>query len=639
MGGVEFTLDKNGKPQFLCIDKGGQNVNVGSKLSDFNIVRNLGEGHFGSVKLVTSKLTNKLYAMKEIKAARYKTEAQRKQVEKEIKLLENLHHPHVITYFKSFKEKDNIYIILEYINGGSLEDLLIENIQNKKRITEKSIWDLLVQSLSGLLYLHETRKIIHRDIKPDNLLLDSEGHLKISDFGVSAIKSEDADDLLKCHGTVAGPIQFMAPEMALGDMYDFKSDIYMLGLTFFFMTSNRLPEKKITLGPLIIPVKDPNAKIPEFYSPELRGFIDSLLKEPDARPTAKQAYDEAMAFYSFKYLKTTSICSALLCFLSIPEMNKYFNGPSIAKKLQSDEINKTEKFIITKTFKETLYKLDPYNFNPEVARLESLKFRLFLYLDKERMEQSDEIELNSFVERLLLLLHKELNKYQGENVNQSINNKKIDETDGKQVVKAKMKIFIKEYLSKISDQFYYLSKIKEECGVCNGLIKYLAGINSLCGMYPDKTAQYLKRKNISVMDLFRHYNKTRLFTETKENCQFCKKTVSSVYRTKLFYTSPYNFILEICYSDEKTFELSIDEYINIQEFVERKDVSKFSYYLVGAIFLDENPNEGLNYVSISRGKGNNEWFYFNGKNVQKCTFNDLLKHKHLKMLFYTTNDQ
>ena len=66
MGQVEFMMDENGKPQFLLIDKGGTKVNVGSKLSDFTVVKNLGEGHFGSVKLVTSKLTNKLYAMKEI---------------------------------------------------------------------------------------------------------------------------------------------------------------------------------------------------------------------------------------------------------------------------------------------------------------------------------------------------------------------------------------------------------------------------------------------------------------------------------------------------------------------------------------------------------------------------------------------
>ena len=632
MGQAEFMMDENGKPQFLLIDKGGTKVNVGSKLSDFTVVKNLGEGHFGSVKLVTSKLTNKLYAMKEINSSRYKTEKQRQVVMKEIKLLENLHHPHVITYFNSFRENNNFYIIIEYINGGSLEDLLIDNIKQKKVLSEKLVWDLLVQALSGLLYLHEQRKIIHRDIKPDNLLLDSEGHLKISDFGVSAIKSEDVDEMLKCHGTVAGPIQFMSPEMALGDMYDFKSDIYMLGLTFFFMMSNRLPEKKITLGPLIIPVKNPNAKLPEFYSPQLREFVNDLLKEPEARPTAREAYNNAVAFYSVKYLKTTSVCSALICLLSIPEMNKYFQGPSIAKKIQSDKINKTEKFIITETFKDAFYKVNPNNFNPNDARLECLKLRVLLFGDKERIEQSPEIELNTFTERLILLLHKELNKFQGQ---PSKKNPNVNETDEKQVLKAQMTLFTTEYMSKISDQFYYLSKIKEQCGVCNNVIRYLAGINSLCGMYPDKTAKYLGKKNITVIDLFRHYSKTRLFTEVDEFCGHCGKKVDKVNRSKIFYTCPFNFILEICYSDEKSFNLSIDEYINIQEFVERKEFVKFNYYLVGAIYLEETENESK-YVSISK-LSNGGWAYFNGNTVTNSSFNDLLAHKNLKMLFYTTN--
>ena len=129
IGGMEFMIDNNGLPRFLAIDKGGENVNVGSRLSDFVIVRSLGEGHFGSVKLVKSNLTNKLYAMKEIKSSRYQSEKQRQNVEKEIKLLENLHHPNVITYFKSFRENGNFYIIIEYINGGSLEDLLVDNIK------------------------------------------------------------------------------------------------------------------------------------------------------------------------------------------------------------------------------------------------------------------------------------------------------------------------------------------------------------------------------------------------------------------------------------------------------------------------------------------------------------------------------
>ena len=631
MGGIEFTLDANGQPRFLCIDKGGEKVNVGSKLEDFQVVRPLGKGHFGAVYLVTSKLTNKLYAMKEIQTSKYKSQEEVNQVEKEIKLLENLRHPHVITYFNSFKQNGNIYIVIEYINGGSLEDLLVKNIKQQKRIDEKTLWDLLIQSLSGLLYLHEKRKIIHRDIKPDNLLLDSEGHLKISDFGVSAIKSDEVDDLLKCHGTVAGPIQFMAPEMCLGDAYDFKSDIYMLGLTFWFMASNNLPERKLSLGPLIIPIKNPNAKLPDCYSEMLKGFINSLLKPPEERPSTSEAYYQAISFYSIKYLQTTSICSTLLCFNSIVPINQYFGGDKVKNFILSDEANNTENYIITKYVKEAIDATSPFNFNYQNARLECLKLRLTIYADKDRMESSTEVDLNNFVSQLLPLLHKELNKFKGTSPQIG----KADESNEIDVINKKAQQFMAEYRSKISDQFYYLTKMVENCDKCKKIIKYYCIINSLCAMYPDKTAEYVKKKNITVLDLFKHYHKTRSFT-TKTFCRFCNKNIENISRTKIFYTSPFNFILEICYDDESKFNLKIDQNINISDFVERKDFCKVNYSLVGAIFIEKDNNDNEKYVSVSKIP-NGGWVYFNGNSVQNCGFDTLQNHKNLQMLFYSSN--
>jgi len=631
MGGIEFTLDSNGQPRFLCIDKGGEKVNVGSKLEDFQVVRPLGKGNFGAVYLVTSKLTNKLYAMKEIQTSKYKSQEEVNQVEKEIKLLENLRHPHVITYFNSFKQNGNIYIVIEYINGGSLEDLLMKNIKQQKKIDEKTLWDLLIQSLSGLLYLHEKRKIIHRDIKPDNLLLDSEGHLKISDFGVSAIKSDEVDDLLKCHGTVAGPIQFMAPEMCLGDAYDFKSDIYMLGLTFWFMASNNLPERKLSLGPLIIPIKNPNAKLPDCYSEMLKGFINSLLKPPEERPSTSEAYYQAISFYSIKYLQTTSICSTLLCFNSIVPINQYFGGDKVKNFILSDEANNTENYIITKYVKEAIDATSPFNFNYQNARLECLKLRLTIYADKDRMESSTEVDLNNFVSQLLPLLHKELNKFKGTSPQIG----KADESNEIDVINKKAQQFMAEYRSKISDQFYYLTKMVENCDKCKKIIKYYCIINSLCAMYPDKTAEYVKKKNITVLDLFKHYHKTRSFT-TKTFCRFCNKNIENISRTKIFYTSPFNFILEICYDDESKFNLKIDQNINISDFVERKDFCKVNYTLVGAIFIEKDNNDNEKYVSVSKIP-NGGWVYFNGNSVQNCGFDTLQNHKNLQMLFYSSN--
>ena len=161
----EFSIDSSGKPQLFFIDKGNSKINVGSKLSDFIVEKELGKGNFGAVYLVTSKLTKKVYALKEIKREMY-NEDQRLEVEKEIRLLKDLNHPHVIKYFTSFQENGNFYIVIEYINGGSLENLYNQVKSEGKLIREKMIWDFLIQTLSGLVYLHENKKIIHRDIKP-----------------------------------------------------------------------------------------------------------------------------------------------------------------------------------------------------------------------------------------------------------------------------------------------------------------------------------------------------------------------------------------------------------------------------------------------------------------------------------------
>ena len=624
--------DTNGKPQLLFIDKGGKKVNVGSKLSDFTIVKKLGEGHFGSVNLVTSKITKKLYAMKEIKENRYDSEQQRLEIQKEIRLLENLHHPHVITYFTSFRENGNFYIVTEYINGGSFEDLLKKNISQGKFIEEKTIWDLLVQSLSGLLYLHENKKIIHRDIKPDNILLDLEGRVKISDFGVSAIKSEEVEEYVKCHGTVAGPIQFMSPEMCFGGSYDFKSDIYMLGLTFFFMMSNDLPEKRIRFGPIFLPIKNPNAKIPDTYSPTLKKFIEKLLNNPEDRPSTKRAYSEAIAFYTCKYLQVTSIFSTLECFLSIPAIGPYFKSEKIQSYIDSDESNENRKYVVTKIFKEGLFYADPNNFNYELAKVECIKLRLMLYAGKENKNKDTEINLFDLVPDLLGHLHKELNKDSSNS--EAKNEEQIDNTNEQAVLTSTMKRFSEKYRSKITDQFFYLSKTTHECPDCQRIIKYSSDIFSVCIMRPDRAAIYLDKKNLNIIDLFKHYRKKRLYTNENSYCKFCGKNQENVNRSKVFYTSPYNLILEIEYEDEKEFNLTIDEVINIQDFVEMKNLSTVNYNLVGAIFKEKNENEYKKYVSFTK-KTNGGWIYFNGNTIKESSFNELAKHNNLQMLFYS----
>ena len=644
MGGdFEIMADNNGKFQILFIDKGEKKIDVGSKLSDFTIKKKLGEGNFGAVYLVHSKITKKLYAMKEIKPNRYKSEAQRSNIEKEIKLLENLHHPHVITYFTSFRENDNNYIVTEYINGGSLEDLIKKKITQNKLINERTVWDFLVQSLSGLLYLHNVKKIIHRDLKPDNILTDNYGHLKISDFGVSAIKSEEVEDLIKCHDTVAGPIQFMSPEMALGGSYDFKSDIYMLGLTFFILMSDKLPEKKIVLGPLIIPVRNKDAKIPESYSEVLRKFILRLLNPPDERPSAKAAYFEALSLYSALFLKITSLSSSLQCLLSIPAINSYFKSEKVQTYIDSDNNRDDKKYFFTKIMKDALFYLNQKNFNYELAKVECLKLRMLLYLKKDEINRNTEINPSYFVPDLLFNLHVELNKY----INPKINNpgsedneniENIDNTNEKEVISNAIEKFKEKCRSKISDQFYYLSKTIHECPECKNIIRYSTSINNRCSLYPERAANYLEKKDLNIIDLFKHFKKKRLFVDENIPCKFCGKTQKNANRTKSFYTPPLNLILDIIYEDEKTFNLTINENINLGEFMELKNISEYNYHLVGAIFIEQKEKEIKKYISITKNE-NGGWVYFNGKNFENSSFNELANHNKPRMLFYSSSQK
>ena len=647
----EFMTDSNGRPQIYFIDKGSKKVDIGNKLSDFTIQRELGKGHFGSVSLVVSNKTKKLYAMKQIKSSMYKNQNQISEVEREVKLLENLSHPHVITYFTSFKENNDFYIVTEYINGGNLFNLMEKNIKQKKHIEEKTIWIMLIQSLGGLLYLHQKKKIVHRDIKPDNLLLDMNGNLKITDFGLSAIISDEADENVKCHGTMAGAIQFMAPEVAMGKKYDFKSDLYMLGLSFFLLMTNRLPEKKIDMGFFIMPIKYKDAKIPDFYSESIKQIIQKLLIDnPEQRPSTGDIYYKAITHYSLKYLKVTSFLATLQCLHSIPSFSIYFNKGS--KVTTIIENNDDKKYIITKTFQSAFNICDPFNFNYKLAETECLKLRIILYAVKERTIKNSEISPDNIIKEILLNMHDELNKYV-KNANNpginSINNdddddnnnnneeENIDFTNENAVISATIKKFTERYRSKISDLFFYLTKTVHECPKCQSKIKYSTDIMLFSGFNPERAGIYLNKTDLNIIDLFKHFLKKRLFLDMNDNCQNCGTVIKDVNLTKIFYTSPRNLILNISSFNEDKYKLTIDELINIKDFVERTDISIVNYKLIGAIFIEKNQDE-RKYISICRNIQINDgsWLYFNGNSIQNCTFNEIYNHKRLEMLFYTS---
>ena len=105
-------------------------------------------------------------------------------------------------------------------------------------------------------------------------------------------------------------------------------------------------------------------------------------------------------------------------------------------------------------------------------------------------------------------------------------------------------------------------------------------------------------------------------------------------RTKIFYSCPLTLILEIDYSKWDKFKLTINEFINIAEFVQMKNMIQTNYKLMGAVFLETKENEPNKYVSITRDN-TNQWRYFNGNSICNSSYNDLQNHPNLKLLFYS----
>lgn len=189
------------------------------KLNDLKFKRNLGAGASGYVELRLHKPTKKKIALKIIPLQT--KEVVKKQIYLEIKTLHECESDNVVACYGAFYKGGFIYIALEYLDAGSLADILKE----VGRIPEQVLGLMTIQMLKGMDYLHR-KKVIHRDIKPSNILLDRTGRIKIADFGVSG----KLEQTMGCLSSWVGTVTHMSPERLRGESYYPDTDIWSLGL-------------------------------------------------------------------------------------------------------------------------------------------------------------------------------------------------------------------------------------------------------------------------------------------------------------------------------------------------------------------------------------------------------------------------
>jgi serine/threonine-protein kinase len=201
-----------------------------------------------------------------------------------MRLIGRLDHPNVIRAFDADQVGDLLYIVMEFVAGRSLDHLL----NDRGALPAAEVVDYMAQAARGLAHAHE-RGIVHRDVKPPNLLLSDEGQVKVLDLGLSALLEADSGaSYATAAGMVVGTVHYMSPEQALALEVDFRSDLFSLGCTMYHLLSGRLPFQGETLAEcLALRIKGPPTPITDFrpdLSPRLVQLLEKLVaRRPEDR--------------------------------------------------------------------------------------------------------------------------------------------------------------------------------------------------------------------------------------------------------------------------------------------------------------------------------------------------------------------
>ncbi|CAF1068990.1 unnamed protein product [Adineta steineri] len=248
-------------------------------MEKYNKQKVIGSGAFGQAWLVQSKSDSKKYVMKEIKIAKM-GKKERDDSRKEVKVLSEMKHPYIVSYIESFEDPTSLFIVMDFCDGGDLHSRILQ--QRGALFKEDQILDWFVQITLALKHVHD-RKVLHRDIKSQNIFLTSDGLAKLGDFGISKVLNTTCE----LARTQIGTPYYLSPEICQQRPYNNKSDVWSLGCVLYEVTTLKHAFDANNMNGLIMRiVRGSFNPIPATFSTDLRGIITLMLKrEPRERPS------------------------------------------------------------------------------------------------------------------------------------------------------------------------------------------------------------------------------------------------------------------------------------------------------------------------------------------------------------------
>ncbi|XP_014799289.1 PREDICTED: serine/threonine-protein kinase Nek1 isoform X5 [Calidris pugnax] len=249
-------------------------------------IRKIGEGSFGKAILVKAKENGQQYVIKEINISKMSNK-EREESRREVAVLANMKHPNIVLYRESFEENGCLYIVMDYCEGGDLFKKI--NAQKGILFSEDQILDWFVQICLALKHIHD-RKILHRDIKSQNIFLTKDGTIQLGDFGIARVLNSTAELARTCIGTP----YYLSPEICQNKPYNNKSDIWALGCVLYEMCTLKHAFEAGNMKNLVLKIiSGPFPPVSVHYSYDLRNLLSQLFKRnPRNRPSVNSILEK-----------------------------------------------------------------------------------------------------------------------------------------------------------------------------------------------------------------------------------------------------------------------------------------------------------------------------------------------------------
>ena len=264
-------------------------LSKGQKINDrYEIIKTIGEGGMANVYLANDTILDRKVAIKVLRGDLSNDEKFIRRFKREALSVSNLSHPNIVEVYDVGEEDGNYYIVMEYIEGKTLKQIL----QKRGALTLNEVIDIMTQLTDGLAHAHEAY-IIHRDIKPQNIMIEDNGLVKITDFGIAmALNSTQ----LTQTNSVMGSVHYLPPEQANGKGSTVKSDIYSLGILMYELLTGSVPFKGDTA--VEIALKHMKEKIPSIrkQNPTIPQSVENIVLKATAK-NPKNRYDNVRDMY------------------------------------------------------------------------------------------------------------------------------------------------------------------------------------------------------------------------------------------------------------------------------------------------------------------------------------------------------